>query len=72
MKVGGKLTYSTCSLEVEEDEDVVEAFAAYNRGFKLEKPGLSKEFITERGYGRTFPHRDTMDGFFVSCFRRIS
>jgi 16S rRNA (cytosine967-C5)-methyltransferase len=67
---GGTLIYSTCSLEKEENEDVCEAFLAENEEFGLVKPDLRDRFLTERGFARTYPQRDEMDGFFVAEFRR--
>lgn len=66
----GVLIYSTCSLESEEDEDVVFAFLAEHADFRAIQPQLPDGFITERGFARTFPSRDDMDGFFVAVMTR--
>jgi 16S rRNA (cytosine967-C5)-methyltransferase len=68
---GGSLIYSTCSLEREENEDVVDRFLLENSGFEKQKPLVHERFITEDGFGRTFPHRDEMDGFFIAHLRRV-
>ncbi len=66
----GVLIYSTCSLESEEDEDVVHAFLSEHAGFRVIPPQLPERFLTERGFARTFPSRDDMDGFFVAVLTR--
>ena len=54
LKPGGVLVYSTCSLEPEENSEVVQQFLAANAGFKLE---------TER---QLLPFADTVDGAYVA------
>ena len=70
VKKGGKLIYSTCSLEIEENEAVCEKFTAQNPDFKLIKPDLPERFITAENFARTFPPRDEMDGFFIAVYER--
>jgi len=71
VRKGGRLLYSTCSLEREEDEDVAEAFLASDPRFSKVSPDLPDHFLGPKGYARTFPHRDRMDGFFIAEFVRI-
>lgn len=66
----GVVIYSTCSLETEENEDVVYAFLAGHTDFRVTTPQLPARFLTERGFARTFPSRDDMDGFFVAVLTR--
>jgi len=70
VRKGGRLLYSTCSLEREEDEDVAESFLALDPRFSKVSPHLPDQFLGPQGYGRTFPHRDRMDGFFIAEFVR--
>jgi 16S rRNA (cytosine967-C5)-methyltransferase len=70
VKDGGSLIYSTCSLEIEENEGVVDAFLANNLKFDKASLNLPRKFLTENGFARTFPHRDEMDGFFIAAFQK--
>ncbi|MEZ5346030.1 MAG: 16S rRNA (cytosine(967)-C(5))-methyltransferase RsmB [Pyrinomonadaceae bacterium] len=70
IKPGGRLIYSTCSLESDEDENVVSEFLASDVRFRPAKIPINERFLTQRGYARTFPHRDNTDGFFVAVMGR--
>ena len=58
LRPGGRLVYSTCSVEREENEEVVAAFLGSNPDFR------------QTDAARTWPHRDDVDGFFVATLRR--
>ena len=66
---GGALVYSTCSLEIEENEMVCAAFLNEASQFSQVPPKVDGRFLTKEGFARTFPHRDGMDGFFIAEFR---
>jgi 16S rRNA (cytosine967-C5)-methyltransferase len=68
VKSGGRLIYSTCTIEPEENEKVVEWFLEHHQGFRLEpaRGYVHASFCDERGYVRTFPHRHNMDGGFAA------
>ena len=70
LKRKGKLIYSTCSLEIEENEKVAEDFLAENAHFGKKTEELPRQFLTEKGFARTFPHQAEMDGFFISVFEK--
>jgi 16S rRNA (cytosine967-C5)-methyltransferase len=67
---GGRLVYSTCSLQKIENEGVCEAFLVESEDFESVSPDVPDRFRTEEGFARTFPHRDGIDGFFIAQFRR--
>ncbi len=69
-KPGGKIVYSTCSLEREENEAVCTKFAAENLDIAQIKPELSERFLTAENFARTFPQKDRMDGFFIAVFEK--
>lgn len=70
VRTGGTVIYSTCSLEKDENEDVCGKFAAQCVEFQTAKPNVAEIFMTRDGFARTWPHRDSMDGFFIAAFRR--
>ena len=71
VRPGGFITYSTCSLEFEENECVAGRFLEQSRSFEVQPTLLAKKFVTKEGFARTWPHRDNMDGFFIARFRRL-
>ena len=71
VRLGGTLHYSTCSLEQEENEDLINAFLSKHLKFQIAAPNIPARFITEEGFGRTFPDRDNVDGFFISVLKRL-
>jgi 16S rRNA (cytosine967-C5)-methyltransferase len=68
---GGRLVYSTCSVEREENEAVVEAFLGSNPDFKqTEARPAPPALLLPSGAARTWPHVDDVDGFFVAALER--
>lgn len=76
LEPGGTLLYATCSTSREENEEVIDAFLNLHPEFGVEDlrplfPSLAPLF-TERGFFRSWPHRDGMDGFFAARLKVIS
>lgn len=68
VRPGGRLVYSTCSLEREEDEDVARAFLERNPSFVLAPDVVPEAVRTDEGFLRTWPHVHGTDGFFAAVF----
>jgi 16S rRNA (cytosine967-C5)-methyltransferase len=69
---GGRLVYSTCSVEPEENESVVAAFLEGHGDFRQERARVPEGLLTASGAARTWPQRDDTDGFYVAIFGRKS
>ncbi|HEU4595444.1 MAG TPA: 16S rRNA (cytosine(967)-C(5))-methyltransferase RsmB [Pyrinomonadaceae bacterium] len=68
---GGRLIYSTCSVEREENEEVVASFLAAHDDFRqVEARPAHEALLTETGAARTWPQRDGVDGFFVAALAK--
>ena len=57
LRPGGQLVYSTCSVERDENESVIEEFIREFPSFEVTKTT------------RTWPHREGVDGFFIANLR---
>lgn len=81
---GGRVIYSTCSLEREENEAAVEATLARNPSFRVREGRAELERLRSDGelvadidallsgpYIRTIPGVHPSDGFFVAIFERL-
>ncbi len=66
LKRNGRIIYSTCSLETEENEAVIEKFLESEGNFIKSKPNVPPRFLNGDSFARTFPQRDNTDGFFIA------
>ncbi len=72
LRPGGRLVYTTCTTEPEEDEEVVGDFLATHPEFgAISSRGLvPDDLLTPEGYLRTWPHKHHMGGSFGAVLER--
>jgi 16S rRNA (cytosine967-C5)-methyltransferase len=72
VRPGGLLIFSTCSLELEENDEQVQRFLAEHPGWVVEPPpeGVVPEDTLDNGCLRVLPQRHGTDGAFAARFRR--
>ncbi|WP_058307866.1 16S rRNA (cytosine(967)-C(5))-methyltransferase RsmB [Gracilibacillus massiliensis] len=79
LKKDGKLIYSTCTVDKEENEQVIETFLQNNREFEVdphffeELPEQLKDSVGNSAFGvQIFPQDINSDGFFITRLRRCN
>lgn len=84
LKPGGIMVYSTCSIEAEENEELIKWFLETHKEFQAEslapfiKPELAalwqkndKDFNPTQGYLQLLPSRHNLSGFFVARLKKL-
>ena len=85
LKPGGRLIYATCSILLEENEDVAEFFTSHDSAFTpepiadlLERQQVRNAAMLSCGgpdgrlYLRTWPQVHDIDGFFAAAWRKAA
>ena len=73
IKPGGYIVYSTCTIEPDENSEIVTKFLFENPGFVLEsaKSIIDDKLVTEEGFVQAFPNIHGIDGSFSAKIKRI-
>lgn len=73
LKPDGILVYSTCTIEPEENAEVVEKFLNTHPNFKLVNTNgiFDDSLITSSGFTQTFPNLHGIDGAFAAKIMRV-
>ncbi len=73
VKPGGAVIYSTCTIEPEENEDIINRFLSENQNFSIEN---AEKFISpelcQDGFYYSLPHKSRIDGAFAARLIRNS
>ncbi len=72
VKKGGVLVYSTCTLNIRENENVVERFLAEHKEYRPYDFDFGKGIKSEKGMLTLYPDIHKTDGFFISRFIKES
>ena len=73
VKPGGRLVYSTCTIDPRENTEIVRGFLAENQQFHLCKPALVPEgAVLEDCMMTILPNKTPgFDGFFIATLERL-
>jgi 16S rRNA (cytosine967-C5)-methyltransferase len=73
VKPDGTIVYSTCTIEPEENQEVVQGFLDRHSEFELQPAEnfVDRSLVGKDGFVETFPHRHDMDGSFAARLRKV-
>ena len=73
VEVGGFLFYSTCTLNINENQRIAKKFLESNKNFVpfYIGEGINKTYLDNCNTLTLFPHIHNTDGFFISAFKRV-
>lgn len=72
LKKSGILTYSTCTITAEENQQTAEAFLAHHPEFEMIEPRVN-DYVRQRVIDKRveiYPHDFMTDGFFICCMKK--
>lgn len=72
VKTGGTITYSTCTIVKQENQDVIEKFIAANPNFEVTKTKTERNLNPDSDMVQIYPDDYDSDGFFVCSLIRKS
>lgn len=75
VKPQGTLVYATCTLNLQENEAVIQAFLDHNQGWKIVPPSEKiwhNPKNLDHNWLKIYPHQYNMDGFFIAKLVRTS
>ncbi len=72
LKKGGRLVYSTCTIDPRENQQIVRAFLAETPGFQLVQPPFVPQGARlEEGMMTLLPGQSGPDGFFIAIMEKL-
>lgn len=73
LKEGGIIVYSTCTIEPDENEKVIEEFLKSHSEFKLLNLSslIPEKYLSNPYFIGTFPHKHAMDGSFAAALQQV-
>ncbi|WP_432665168.1 16S rRNA (cytosine(967)-C(5))-methyltransferase RsmB [Wukongibacter baidiensis] len=73
VKVGGAIVYSTCTIQDEENANIVNRFLKQNDNFTLVdiNKNLPEKIRSSKSFLQLYPHISNTDGFFICKMERV-